>query len=115
MMPDKMIPLSWIQWGRPVVCRLLNPDDAALRQYLVGAHAAREAYPCMLKDPLGQRWYHFDAYLAEIQGRPVFEVTLVPTGEIRVSDASRYAPRPPRQKRRDAGQPRKHKAAPVAT
>jgi hypothetical protein len=112
------LPLYWVSrhnWDR-IVCRLVSPEKLDHSQRLLDVHLARQTLPCMMKDPLGQRWWHFDAYLTEVKVyASEVEATFVPTGEIRSTDASWYAPRPPRQQRRDAGQPRQRTAAPVAT
>ena len=109
------VPMYWVtlQDSGPIVCRFLTPHDPAARQQLLTLFHACRPVPCLLRYPLRQQWWHFEAYLVAYKAGPECEVTFVPTGEIRTSEASDDAPVRLRKRRRDAGHPRKRKTAPL--
>lgn len=108
------VPLYWVSWrGARIVCRLISPKNHDHCQRLLDVSLVCEPLRCMMKDPLHQCWWRFDAYLTEIQVHDEMELTFVPTGGMQASKASHSTPPRARQQRRDAGQPRKRKPVPV--
>ena len=77
------LPLYWVSWHNwdRIVCRMFSPEKRDQRQRLLDVHLARQPLPCLMKDPFGQRWCHFEAYMTDVKTYPEIEVTFVPTGE----------------------------------